>query len=290
MTESGIKPYISVLLPVMLISLGACKQQEQAKTGALPTIVSAPYKAPTQSQAKAAYIRGFDLRYNVAELEYPSDIKARVKAARLKKLKGDKKLLKLNMAVVKKTLNGDILTKLRGEDKTIANQLLEHIEADDLDAVLDLGAHHDRMFDLMAMMAASDKKQGKPKIVFTAQDYDRLVNSYATRMQMFKVERCHWKPMKKLIGSGYEDMAHLHGERPASAFNCIIETHLKQNPRSTRAYDSTGYFSKSATGEWQYFGNYGGVGASPRRLKLNPKILKNPERAVRTLPFWELDI
>ena len=280
--------WVTILLIMGTVTLTSCGEQEQAQTGALPTIVSAPYNPPTQAQAKAAYMKGFTLRYDVPVLEYPEEIKARAKAARLQKLKGNKKLLKLNMAVVKKTLNSGLVAKMRGEDKTIAEQLLKHMDNDDLDAVLDLGAQNDRMLDLMTMMAASERKSSKP--VFTAQDYDNLVGSYKTRMKEFKIERCHWKPMKKLIGSGIEDMASLYGVRPPSGFDCVLEAHIKQNPRSVRPYDSTGYFIKSASGEWQYFGNYSGVGTSPRRLTLNPKILKNPEKAVKTLPFWELDI
>ena len=270
----------------MSSSLNACNGQEQTQTGALPKIDSAPYKLPTQAQAKAAYIKGYKLRYDIPALEYPKEIKDRVRAARIQKLKKNKKLLKLNMAFVKKSLNSELIAKMRGEDKTISDQLMKHLKSDDLDAILDLGAHHERMFDLVTLFAAHEKQ----KVPLTAEDYDKHVKNYTQRMQMFKIENCRWKPMKKIIGAGYEEMASLYGERPSSGYDCVLEAHLEKNSRNLRAYDATGYFIKSAAGEWLYFGNYMGVGVRPHRLTLNPKILKNPEKAVKTLPYWEIDV
>jgi len=277
-------------LALGVIGLSACGGKEQSQSGALPAITSAPYAAPGNLAAKKAYMVGFKQRYDIPVLEYPPEIKARAKAARLEKLKKNKKLLKLNMAVVKKTLTSEYVGKLTGHKKSMADELLGHMDKKDLDTLFDATKRNDQMWDLMATMAIADKKHGPQKPALTAHDYDKAVKAYDRRVKAFRIEKCRWTEMQKLIGSGYEKMAKIYGERPSHGYRCVTEAHITQNSRYDRPYDGTGFFIKSSAGEWQYFGKYTGVGVRPRRLELNAKIMKNPEKAIKRLPFWDLDI
>jgi len=103
--------------PLMVILLGAC----QEKSGLLPPITTPPYVAPTDLEAKKAYLYGFEGRYNRPEIDYPAEIKARVAAARLKKLKRSEKLMRANIRLARKAVNSGKLGELTGPDKEYAD-------------------------------------------------------------------------------------------------------------------------------------------------------------------------
>ncbi len=286
-----LKSYRVLILCLAAISLTACNIDEMSKPKKKTELVLPTYMPPNHMVAKKAYIEGFKLRYDIPELDYPDDIKQRVRFARIEILRRNEKYLKMNMGLVRAGLNSEYIATLRGQDKTIAEQILDDIDKKDFDAILDASVHNDRMWKMMTAVATTKKNKGKPRPPFTARDYDKAVRIYPSRIKSLKISECNWEHMIEYIGSGYDEMGVVHDERPPSAYKCDIETHIKSNARYNRPFDTKGYFFKSEkTGKWLYYGKFPSVRAKPRRLSLNPKILKNPEKAIRKLPFWEVDI
>jgi len=84
----------------------------------------------------------------------------------------------------------------------------------------------------------------------------------------------------------------IYGIQPEYGYHCEMELVVssKTSRKYDRPIDDTAYFIKSDEGQWLYYGIFRSVGVRPRRMELHPLIMKSPERAVRTLPFWEMDI
>jgi len=271
-----------------VLALSACSGKEAPKSGALPTIATAEYQPPTAQESTEAYLKGFEARYDIPYLDYPADIKARMKAARIEKLRNDKNLFELNVKLVKTAISSDELGKLTGRDGAIIKDLKNDLNTNDIETLM-RGSHE--KIELMAKIATQQKKKQKLSLQDRKDRYDSTVKAYPRRVISYSTDRCKWEPLKDLIYSGYKEMSRIHGEWPEKGFYCHTTLEVKTHGKYTREIDDYGFFAKSEkTGEWLYYGTYINVGVSPRRQQLNAEILENPERALKRLPFWEIDV
>ena len=266
------------------VTLAGCgKSEPEVKTGAIPQITTGPDTPPSSLQAKKAYLAGFKARYDIPVLEYPPEIKARVEAARLKKLRSSEKLMKLNMAVVSKAMKTKTVQRQIGNDAAMNAQLAKMLDSKSPQNVM---AMSDQLLKYSMTMSTASKSKVALDGPAAQAEYDRVVKYYPGRVTGFKVDNCIWREMSENYRKGV--MTKVHKLSPTHAYNCGITVNVRSKTGAIRPRDYHAYFVKpNATADWLYFGGYMNVGAEPRRFELNPAILKNPEKAVRSMSIWD---
>lgn len=263
------------LISVFAITIGSCAEPEP-KTGTMPGIATGGYEAPTNGEASAAFMAAFQARYDIPELNYPDDIKARIQAARLKKLKRDMRVAAKRQEIVSKL----VLTAMARKDPE-AKRLLQDIK-DNPEASEDASS----MDWINAFMDAQPKKASLSPSERNAV-YQSTIHTYKKAFRNLEIESCRWTEMTRLIGSGHEAMAKIHGEHPTHGYRCVGEMKTEQRKGYPRFRDFHGFWIKSETGDWRYYGQFRGVGVAARRQSLDPELLKNPEKVIARESSWD---
>jgi len=248
--------------------LTACSESTP-KTGVMPGIATGGYDAPTNGEAAAAYMAGFQARYDIPELDYPEDIKVRIQNARQKRFARDmniaetrqKMMAKLALTVMaqKDPEAKDLLKKLKDNPKTTP-------KASDIS-------------QLIAMMDRGPKRQTLTKSE-REKIYKGALRDYKYSFRSLKIESCRWTEMTRLIGSGHEQMAFIHGTHPTQGYKCEVEMKTEVHKGYPRLTHFQAFWVKAKNGNWTYYGKFRGVGISPRQLRLDQNLLKDPEGTI----------
>ena len=202
--------HILILLPAL--SLAACGGDSEPKSGALPGPTTASYDAPTNYEASASYKRGFTDRFDIPELDYPQDIKDRIRAARLEKFERRMRSAKKRQEIITKLA----LTAVAVKDPD-ARQLLKDLK-DNPKKIPDAQS----MSQLFAL-AGSQSNRKKLTKAERQKKYGDAVKLSKSQFKRLTVESCRWTEMKRLIGSGHEQMAFIYGVHPTHGYKCEVE-------------------------------------------------------------------
>ena len=117
--------------------------------------------------------------------------------------------------------------------------------------------------------------------------YKRTIKNYAREFRAIEIESCRWTKMTRLIGSGHEEMAYIHGDHPTHGYECIGDMIIERNKGYPRKRIIQDFWVQSPSGEWLYYGKFLGVGIAARKQYLNPEILKNPEAYIASRNSWD---
>lgn len=253
--------------------LSACSDS-QPKTGVMPGVATGGYDAPTNAEAAASYMAAFQARYDIPELDYPEDIKKRIKDARLKRLQKDMRNAARRQEIMAKLA----LTVMARKDPE-AKALLEEIKNNPK-------ASEDAS-NMNWMMTTIDEqpRAARPSKAEREKAYQTAMRDYKKAFRSMKIEDCRWTEMKRLIGSNYEAMAVVHGAEPTHGFRCVGDRKLERQKGYPRNYSFFGDWVKSPTGDWLYYGPFRDAGFSARRQLLDPALMKNPEKAIARQSF-----
>jgi hypothetical protein len=250
------------------LGLAACGGESAEKSGVMPGIATGGYNAPTQNEATASYLLGFERRYNIPELDYPEDIKARIRKARIERFERDMRIGRKRSKMIAR-----LALMALNDPEAIA--LLEEIKnaPDDEEENIRLMM---RLFTL-----TSDQNQ-RPALSASqrARIYDKAIKTYKRQFRDLNVSACRWTEMQRLIGSGHDAMAFIHGQHPAQGYRCEVDLTLEKNRGYPRVTSFTGFWVKDQSGEWDYYGNFESVGLKPRRQQLDPDMLRDPEGTI----------
>ena len=132
---------------------------------------------------------------------------------------------------------------------------------------------------LFALMGQTSKRKPLTKAE-RAEEYAEAIEAYEDHFRRLEIESCRWTEMKRLIGSGHEAMAFIHGVHPEKGYRCEFKLKIEKNKGYPREIHSAGFWVKLETGEWAYYGKFPGVDKRPRKQKLDEKLLKNPEKTI----------
>jgi len=108
----------------LCVGLAACSEPAP-KTGAMPGVATGGYDAPSNAEAAAAYMAGFQARYDIPELDYPEDIKLRIRQAKQKRFARDMAVAEKRQKIMSRLA----LTVLAQKDPE-AKELLEKLKND----------------------------------------------------------------------------------------------------------------------------------------------------------------
>lgn len=256
-------------LTTLLLGVGLIACSEPApKTGAMPGVATGGYDAPSNAEAAAAYMKGFQDRYDIPELDYPQDIKDRIQKARINQFsrhmhngqKRQKIMAHLGLIVTK-----DPETK----------KLLEGMKN-----VPTVKLGENELARLFALAESQSNIQGNSNSE-RKKIYEKAVTDYKSHFKNLKIETCRWTEMRRLIGSGHEEMALIHGHHPTHGFLCAVNLILEKRKGYPRTIILDGFWVKSQSGDWEYYGKFRGVGLKPRLQQLDPALLRDPERTIK---------
>ena len=259
------KKYLAYIL---LLSVSACGQSTP-KTGAMPGIADGGYDAPTSAEAAAAYMAGFQARYDIPELEYPLDIQRRIRAARVERLDRSMKNAKARTELMAK-LGLTVLAQSDPEAKKLLKDLKENPNK---------APDADNLNNILNMIDTQPKRQ---TLTRTERQiiYDKAVRQYKSNFRNLKVDSCRWTEMTRLIGSKHEEMAFIHGVHPTHGFRCAVELKYEKRKGYPRVTEFNDFWVKNSSGDWMYFGRFRQVDIGPRRQRLNPALLRDPEGTI----------
>ena len=252
----------------LCVGLAACSEPAP-KTGAMPGVATGGYDAPSNAEAAAAYMAGFQARYDIPELDYPEDIKLRIRQAKQKRFARDMAVAEKRQKIMSRLA----LTVLAQKDPE-AKELLEKLKNDskakpDTKDVTQIFAMFDR-----APQRVSLSKSERDRI------YQNTIRDYKSDFRSLKIETCRWTEMTRLIGSGHEQMARIHGTHPTHGFKCAVDMKTEKNKGYPRIRHFNGFWVKMPSGEWAYYGKFRGVEITPRLQGLNQNLLKDPEGTI----------
>ena len=257
------------VLTTLLICLGVAACSEPApKTGALPGVATGGYDAPSNAEAAAAYMGGFHERYDIPKLDYPQEIKDRIRKARFEQFE---RFMRKGQNRTEMMAKLALMVSNDPEAKELYKEMNKAPKAE-LDA-----EEMTRLFALANSHSNKDRisKSQRNKIYKTA------VKEYKRHFINLKVESCRWTKMRRLIGSGHEEMAFIHGHHPTHGFYCSADLTLEKNKGYPRTSNFNGFWVKSQSGDWEYFGKFYRVEIRPRRQQLNPALLRDPEGTLK---------
>ena len=136
-------------LAALLVCFGLAACGEPApKSGVMPGIAGGPYEAPKNAEAAAAYMAGFHARYDIPELDYPQDIKDRIRAARNKRFIRDMEVAEKRQVLMSK-LALTVLAQKDPEAKEVLKKLKGY-EALGIESFILSGYPHKEECDLFA--------------------------------------------------------------------------------------------------------------------------------------------
>lgn len=256
-------------LPIILVIVLSACGETAPKTGAMPGIANGGYDAPSNAEAAAAYMAGFQARYDIPELEYPEDIKARVRAARQAKMQTDMQVMEKRQEIIA-TLALTVLAQKDPEAKKLLKDLKDNPKAQP-----DTGS-----MDQMFAMIESQPKRHRLSETERQTIYHQAVRDYKSDFKSLTVNTCRWTEMKRLIGSRHEEMAFIHGSHPTHGYMCAVDLQIEKRKGYPRTSSFNDFWVKTHSGEWNYYGKYRNVGIGPRLQKLNPDILRDPEGTI----------
>lgn len=265
----------NILGIILILGLNACSEATP-KTGAMPGIATAGYDAPTNAEASAAYMGAFQARYNIPELDYPEDIKIRIKKARLKQLQRDMRVVEKRQKVMA-TLTLQVLAM----NDTNAKKALDDIKKNPS------SAQKDTAIDWMTSIMDNQQEQLRLPKAQREIIYKKTITDYAQNFRALEIETCRWTKMRRLIGSGHEAMAYTYGDHPTHGYECSGDMKTERNKGYPRKRSFRDFWVKSPSGEWLYYGQFRGVGIAPRKQQLNPELLKNPEAYIARKNSWD---
>ena len=257
-------------LAALLVCFGLAACGEPApKSGVMPGIAGGPYEAPKNAEAAAAYMAGFHARYDIPELDYPQDIKDRIRAARNKRFIRDMEVAEKRQKIMSK-LALTVLAQKDHEAKEVLKKLKENPKAKPGPSDIN------QLLGMIQSESSSERftKSEREKIYSTA------IKEYKSAFRRLKIESCRWTEMKRLIGSRHEEMALIHGHHPTHGFQCSVELKTEQRKGYPRFRDIGDFWVKGSDGNWDYFGRFYGVDVRPRRQRLNQNLLKDPEGTI----------
>ena len=256
-------------LASLLICLGVSACSEPApKTGAMPGVATGGYDAPSNAEAAAAYMKGFHERFDLPELDYPQDIKNRIKKARIDQFarhmrngqKRQKVMAHLGLLATKDPETKKLLEVIKNTPKV-------KLDND----------------ELTRLFALAESQSDKHKISESERKktYETAVKDYKRQFNNLNIETCRWTEMKRLIGSGHEEMAFIHGHHPTHGFLCSVELILEKRKGYPRVTSFNDFWVKSQSGDWDYYGKFRGVEVRPRLQQLNSALLRDPEGTIK---------
>lgn len=265
-----------ILITVLLsFSLTACKAPAP-KSGVMPGITTGEYEAPRNHEAAASYMAGFQARYDIPELDYPEDIKARIRRARHAQFvrfmeNGRKRTemmskLALSLAAQNDPEAKEVLEKLKRNPKAKPS-------SSDISQLIQM-AEHEAPREVLS-------KSERGKI------YKDTLRDYKSNFRSLKVESCRWTELKRLIGTGHEQMAFIHGSHPTHGYRCDVSLKTEERKGYPRARDFSAFWVKMPSGDWAYYGKFYGVGISPRTQRLDQNLLKDPEGTIMRQSAWD---
>jgi len=257
------------------IGLTACSEPAP-KTGLMPGLTTGGYDAPSNAEASAAYMAGFQSRYDIPELEYPEDIQLRIRKARLASLQRDMHIAEKRQKIMAKLA----LTVMATKDKE-AKELLEDIKNNPK------AADNPASMNWLSSMIDAHPKPSRMSKSERQKHYNAALRSYKKAFRNLDIETCRWTEMKRLIGSGHEAMAYIHGDHPTHGYKCSGDMKTERRKGYPRQTSFNDFWVQSPAGDWRYYGQFRGVGIRPRKQFLDQNLLKNPEATIARQNSWD---
>ncbi len=264
---------VSALLASSL--LVACGNEP--KTGIMPGIATGGYSAPTNADVSASYMGGFMARYDIPELDCPEDVKQSMKQARIKRLDRD-----MEVAANRTEFMAKFALMVAARKDPEAKRLWEDIKKRTKDA-----PSAQDVTSLVSLMSANQPKRTRLTKGQRQIQYSNALRNYTRAYKSLSVDTCRWTEMTRLIGTGHEAMAVVHGSHPTQGFECAVELQMEFIKGYPRPVNFNAYWVKSDAGDWQYFGKFPGVSVRPRRQFLDTRMLNDPERTILSKTAWE---
>lgn len=259
-----------VLTGLLITGVSACSPSTP-KTGVMPGIANGGYDAPTNAEAAAAYMAGFQARYDIPELEYPEEIKARVRAAREIKFQTEMRVMEKRQKIMA-TLALTVLAQTDPEAKKLLKELNDNPNK---------SPDSDSMDKIFTMVDAPPKRQRQRLSTTERQTiYHTAVRQYKSDFRSLTIESCRWTEMKRLIGSRHEEMALIHGTHPTHGYKCAVDLKYEKRKGYPRVTSFNDFWVKSPSGDWRYYGRYRKVDVQPRLQRLNPDLMRDPEGTI----------
>jgi len=253
----------------------ACSNPEP-KSGLMPGTVTGGYEAPTNAEASATFMAAFQARYDIPALDYPNDIKKRIKKARLEKLQKDMKVAAKRQEFISK-LALRVLAQKDPEAKKLLEEIQDNPRAFEQEASLDwIGPYLD-----------AGPKRDSLSTTERNSIYQSAIREYKRNFRVLNIESCRWTEMTRLIGTGHEAMARIYGNHPTHGFECIGDMKIEKRKGYPRNVNFRGFLIKSPSGDWRYYGKFPGVGISARRQYLDSNLMQNPEQTIARQDIWD---
>lgn len=254
----------------LVIGFGLIACGETApRTGVMPGTANDGYDAPSNAEAAAAYMSGFQARFDIQDLDYPEDIKDRIKAARRAKFQQEMQNAKVRQEFIAKLS----LTLLAQKDPE-AKRLLKDIKKNPKQT-----PDAQTTQQIFAMLPPMPKRNRQSNLE-RDQTYSSAVRRYKAEFRNLNIDTCRWTQMKRLIGSGHEEMALIHGQHPEKGFRCTVDLTIEKNKGYPRVYNFDAFWVRSQSGDWQYFGTFRAIEVEPRLQRLNQDLLRDPEGTI----------
>ncbi|MEP3653705.1 MAG: hypothetical protein ABJO36_02315 [Litorimonas sp.] len=265
-------------LVILTLGIGVAACSDPApKTGVMPGIATGGYDVPSNAEASAAFMAAFQARYDIPELDYPEDIKLRIRQARADRLQRDMRVMEKRQKIMAKLA----LTVLAKKDPE-AKKLLEDIKNDPK------ASENPASMEWMASLMEAQPKRYQMSESQRQKIYQSAVTDYKTSFRNLEIETCRWTEMKRLIGSGHEEMAYIHGDHPTHGFKCSGEMRTERRKGYPRLTSFSDFWVKSSSGDWLYYGQFRNVGIAPRNQYLNQNLLNNPEETIARQNSWDM--
>jgi hypothetical protein len=267
------KSYHSTLfLALALVSCG----QNTPKTGAMPGVATGGYDAPSNAEAAAAYMGGFQARYDIPELDYPQEIKDRMRAARRQRLERDMNL-QANRQKLMAKLALTVLAKKDPEAKRLLEELKDNPEVKPSKTALN------------QLFAISENQPEQTQLTKGERNdiYYGAIRRYKKNFRSLSVDACRWTEMRRLIGSGHAQMALIHGTHPTHGYKCEVELKVEARKTYPRLSNFSAFWVQTEAGDWTYYGKFYQVGVRPRTQALDANLLNNPEAVIMRQNSWD---
>lgn len=267
-------------LSIILLGIAASACGDTTpKSGVMPDIATGGYEAPTNAEAAASYMAGFHARFYIPELDYPQEIKDRMRAARITRLEEEMKVAKRRSEIMAKLA----LTVMATKDPE-SRQLLKDLKNNPEKEPDTAGLKH-----MVAMMEDRPQRQKQAKAE-REKIYLSAVRRYKSNFRSLKVQDCRWTEMTRLIGSGHEAMALIHGAHPTHGYKCEVELKTEVRRGYPRYTHLKGFWVQTPAGDWKYYGTFKGVEVRPRLQRLNPALLRDPEGTIRRQSLFNMTL
>ena len=266
------KSYATLFLA---LALGSCGQNAP-KTGAMPGVATGGYDAPSNAEAAAAYMGGFQARYDIPELDYPQEIKDRMRAARRQRLEHDMRIHE-NRQKLMSVMALTVLAKKDPEAKRLLQELKDNPEVKPSKTALN------------SLFAISENQPKRNPLTKGERNdiYYGAIRRYKKNFRSLKIGTCRWTEMQRLIGSGHEQMAFIHSTHPTHGYRCEVELKVEARKGYPRLSNFSAFWVQTKAGDWTYYGKFYQVGVRPRTQALDTNLLNNPEATIMRQNSWD---